>query len=280
MNHIRIILLLLVALFRFSVSYSQSGPDAILPTEKEVPGWRPSGEPKIYDRDNLHDFINDQAELLNEFGFRRVVIRDYYNFFGKVINIQVYTMNSTFGSYGIFLQKSKNEKVIKDFGNGCFEKANSFVFWKQYYLVMMNSISSGDTISEGFRLMARVIDSKIKSKGVLPDILQLSKNKPGNTTIFKGPLAMANIYYFSPLDIFNISEGIAIENGDAKEIILKYDDNNEAVRRFSDAAGILSGMSKFSGFLMVGELAFAMKDKEGKTLTFKVADNCLDITIK
>jgi hypothetical protein len=273
-------ILLLVAIMGYCNLFSQSGPDAILPSEKEVPGWRTSGKNKIYNKENLRDFINEEAELFNEFGLRSVITRDYYNFSGKVINIQVYTMDNSFGSCGIFLQKSKGEKVFREFGNACFEKAGSFVFWKQYYLILMNSGSSGDSISFGFRLMAGVIDSKIKSKGLFPDIMRFSDGKTGNITIFKGPLAMANIYYFSPLNIFRINEGMAIENDDNKEIILKYTDNNEAVRRFSDAAGILGGMTKFSGFIMVGDYSFALKDKDGKSLTFKVNDNCMNITIK
>ena len=273
-------ILLILLIVTCSTSFSQSGPGAILPAEKEVPGWRTSGELKIYNRDNLVNLADGEADMFKEFGLRNAVSRDYFNFTGKVINIQVYTLESTFGSYGIFLQKSKEEKVFKEFGNACFEKAGDFTFWKQYYFITMHSGSSGDTISSSFRLMAGIIDSKIKSRGLLPDILGLSNDKTGHISIFKGPLALSKIYYFGPMDVFYINEGIAIENGDTTEIILKYTDNNEAVRRFSDSAGILSGMSKFSGFIMIGDYSFAMKDKDGKTLTFKLDNNYMNITIK
>jgi hypothetical protein len=274
------LILTLLSLPIYLNSFSQSGPGAIFPAEKEIPGWRTSDELKVYDRENISDLIDGESELFKEFGLRYAVTMDWHNFSGKTINIRVYTMDNTFGSCGLFLQKSKGEKVFRDFGNSCFEKPGSFVFWKQYYLVAMNSVSTGDSIRDGFRLMAGVIDSKIKSRGLIPGILGLSNDKQGNITIFKGPLALANIYYFSPLNIFRIKEGIAIENDDSSEIILRYTDNNEAVRRFSDAAGILGGMSKFSGFLMVGDYTFAMKDAKGKTLTFRVDDNCLNISIK
>jgi hypothetical protein len=273
------IIILLLIHVSFTV-LSQSGPGAILPSDKEVPGWRTSGDMKIFNRDNLSNLINGDAEIFKEFGIRYAVSKDYYNFKGKVINIQVYTLENTFGSYGIFLQKSKGEKVFKEFGNACFEKDGSFTFWKQYYLIVMHSTSTGDTISGGFRLMAGIIDSKIKSRGLLPEILGFSNDKKGDIKLIKGPLALSEIYYFSPMNVFYINEGIAIENRDTCEIILKYADNNEAVRRFSDAAGVLSGMSKFSDFIMIGDFAFAMKDKAGKTLTFRVDNNCLDIKIK
>jgi len=261
-------------------SFSQTGPGAILPAEKEVPGWRTSGDLRTYNSDNLFNLINGEAEMFKEFGIRYAVSMDYYNFTGRMINIQVYTMVNTFASLGIFLQRSKGEKVFKEFGNACFEKSGNFTFWKQYYYVTLHSGSSGDTISSSFRLMAGIIDSKIKSRGLLPDIMGLSNNKTGNVTIFKGPLALSKIYYFGPVNVFDIYEGIAIENGDNSEIILKYSDNNEAVRRFSNAAGILGGMSKFSAFVMTGNYSFSMKDNNGKTLTFKVDGDCMDILIK
>jgi hypothetical protein len=271
---------LLIFIFVFPVSWSQTGADAILPTDKEMPGWRTTGESKTYDKENLRTLLKDKADLYLEFGFRKAMTRDYYNFFGKVINLQVFTMNSTFGSYGLFLQKSKGEKVFKEFGNDCYEKPECFVFWKQYYLIVMNSTSQGDTVSQGFRQLAALIDSRIKSRASLPEITALASDKLGRAILFKGPLALAEIYYFSPLNIFKINEGIAFENGNTREIILKYADNDEAVRMLSDAAGILSGMQKFSGFIMVSNYSFAMKDRDGKTLTFKVDGDCVNILIK
>jgi hypothetical protein len=260
--------------------FPQTGQDAILPSEKEVPGWRTSGELKKYTRENVNTLLSEETDLFKEFGLKSVISRDYYNFSGKTINIRVFTMDNSFGSYGIFLQKSKGEKVFKEFGNACFENKGNFQFWKQLYFVVMHSEFSGDTISQGFRQIAGIIDSKIKSRGILPDILKLSGNRNGTTSIFKGPLGLANIYYFGPLNIFNVNEGIAIENKDTKEIILRYKDNNECVRRFSDAAGILGGMQKFTGFTLVNKYEFTMKDNAGKELTFKVDKEYLNIVIK
>jgi hypothetical protein len=280
MIDMRKLFIFLFAILGCCNSFSQSGPDAILPSEKEVPGWRTTVEYKLYNKDNFQSIIIAETDLFKEFGLKNVISKDYYNFSGKVINIQVYTMNNIFGSYGIFLHKSKGEKVTKEFGNSCYEKDGTYAFWKQYYFILMHSAMPGDSVSAGFRQMAGVIDSKIKSRGNMPEILSFSNNRAGIPILFKGPISLSEIYYFSPLDIFKINEGIAFESTDNKEIIFKYPDNNEAVRRFSDAAGILGGMTKFSNFSMVGPYSFVMKDKEGKTLTFKVDDNCLDITIK
>jgi hypothetical protein len=276
----RKLLIFLFAIIGCCSSFSQSGPDAVLPSEKEVPGWRTTVEFKLYNSENFQNIVKDETDIFREFGLKSVISKDYYNFSGKVINVRVYTMKSIFGSYGIFLHKGKGEKVGKEFGNSFYEKEGTYAFWKQYYFILMHSGNSGDSVSAGFRQIAGVIDSKIKSRGNMPEILSYSKSRSGDPILFKGPVSLSSIYYFSPLDIFRINEGIAFENSDSKEIIFKYTDNNEAVRRLSDAAGILGGMTKFSDFIMVGKYSFAMIDKDGKTLTFKVIDDCLDIVIK
>jgi hypothetical protein len=38
-------------------------------------------------------------------------------------------------------------------------------------------------------------------------------------------------------------------------------------------------MPGFAGFIRVGEYSFAMRDKEGRTITFKVDGDCLNILI-
>jgi hypothetical protein len=144
----------------------------------------------------------------------------------------------------------------------------------------MTSETTGDTISEGFRQMAAYIDSKIRSRGNMPAILGYSKYKKGDVTLFRGPLGLSEIYYFGPRNIFFADEGIAIENNNETEIFFKYSDNNEAVWRFSETAGLLSGMSRFSDFKMTGEYTFELKDIEGRVLSVSVSDSCLHVTIR
>jgi hypothetical protein len=276
----KFILLLLVLSIVFEKTFCQTGPGAILPAEKEVPGWRTTGEYKLFKGEELKNLIGREAELVMEYGFRSAVSCDYYNFIGKVITLRIYTMNNTFGSYGYFLQKGMGEKQFKEFGNGTFEKKGSYCFWKQMYFVELISAFSGDTVAQGFRQIAGVIDSKVKSRGNLPEIMKLSENKRGTPLLFKGPVALGNIYYFGPVNIFDINEGLAIIDTDSKELIFKYADNNEAVRRFSDAAGIMGKMQRYSEFKLVDRYSYTLKDKDGKTLTIKVDNDCLDVVIK
>jgi hypothetical protein len=261
-------------------SAGQTGPGAMLPAKDNIAGWRPAGEINIWSKENLRNFAGDEADIVMEYGFDHAVEQNYYNFKNKLINVKVYVMNNSFGSCGLFMRYSRNQNVVKEYGNSAYQKDGEYGFWKHLYYIRLTSDAKGDTIKEGFRMIAAFIDSKIRYRGVIPEIVGYSEGKAGTVTIFRGPLALSEIYYFSPLNIFFVQEGIAIVNGESKEIILRYSDNNEAVRRFSETAGILSGISKFSDFIMIGDLSFALKDRERRTLVFRVSDNYLNITIK
>jgi hypothetical protein len=272
--------LLLLLIIPGNPLLSQTGPGSFLPDKNEIPGWRPDGEPVVYKSGSLEKIAGEETGLILEYGFNYAVSRRYYNFGRRVINVKVFTMDNTFGSYGLFLRHSRKEKVFNKYGNSCYEKPGEFGFWKQFYFIRMNSDVSNDTVSEGYRQIASFIDSKIKSRGLFPGIMNLSDNNARNVRIFSGPLALSEIYYFSSLDIFFVREGIAFDKGDTTRIILRYSDNNEAVRRFTEVAGVLGAMPKFTDFVMDGDFSYSMKDKEGKTLVFSVNESNLEINIK
>lgn len=272
-------LFILLSIF-CSAARSQTGPAAFLPVNDDIPGWRQAGEPEIYKETNLFDVAKEDSKLVLEFGFNYAVSARYYNFTGTKIDVLVYTMNSSFGSYGLFLRAARGMETYKEFGNLSYRKDGEFGFWKHLYFIKMISAISGDTATDGFKQIAGFIDSKIRSKGQLPSILDFSKERRGDIVIFKGPLALSEIYYFSPLNIFFINEGMAIVTPEATELIFSYADNNEAVHRFSEVAGILSQMTKFSDFIMPVQFSFAMRDRDGKMLTFKVMENRIDVIIK
>jgi hypothetical protein len=259
---------------------AQTGKGAMLPGKDDIAGWMPAGEMKVFKSEALRNLAKDEAEFIMEYGFDNAIEQKYYNYGNKLITVDVFTMKNSFGSCGLFMRYSKKQKVSQKYGNSTYVKTGEYGFWKHLYFVKLSSASAGDTINEGFMMISAFIDSKIRSKGVIPEILGFSKDKPGNVTIFRGPLVLSEIYYFGPNNIFFMQEGIAIENGRTKEIILKYPDNNEAVRRFTEVSGILSRMSNFSDFAMHDNFSFSMKDRDRKTLVFSVQENCLNIMIR
>ncbi len=259
---------------------SQTGKGAFLPDVNDLPGWRPAGETEVFRSESLERIAGAETGLIMEYGLNYAVARKYYNFRFRAINVQVYTMDNSFGSYGLFLRHSRNEKVFSKYGNSCYEKPGEFGFWKQFYFIRMFSDVKNDSVSEGFSQIAAFIDSKIRSRGLLPSIMSLSENSAKNVRIFRGPLALSEIYYFSPLNIFFVNEGIAFDKGDTTKIILKYPDSSEAIKHYTEVAGILSAMPKYSDFRMDGNFSFSMKDKEHKTIIFSVSESNLEISIK
>ncbi len=259
---------------------AQTGPGSFLPEKENLPGWRANGETSIIRNDGLRKVAGEETPLILEYGFNYLALQSYYNFSGGKIKVEVYAMDNSFGSCGLFLRHSRKEKTFSEYGNKCYEKKGEFGFWKQYYFIRMSSSSANDSIMQGYRQIAAYIDSKIRSKGLLPGILNQSGNNLENVRIFNGPMGLSEIYYFGPQNIFFIDEGLAYEKGDTTKIILRYSDKDIAMKRFTDTAGILGSMDKFSGFRMEDDFSFSMNDREGKKLLIRVDDKILMISIK
>ncbi|MCK7579399.1 MAG: hypothetical protein MZV65_29205 [Chromatiales bacterium] len=52
-----------------------------------MPGWRPDGDIQRYAGEDLFVYIDGGAEIYHEYGFRRVVARDYRNAAGKSVTL-------------------------------------------------------------------------------------------------------------------------------------------------------------------------------------------------
>jgi hypothetical protein len=277
--NIRSFLPIILILFTWQMLSGQTGPAAMLPEDENLQGWIKRGEVKVWRKENIRNFAKNESDIVLEYGFNYAVEQNYIDAGNDLINVKVYVMYNSFGSCGLFMRSGKNQKIVKGYGNSAYQKEMEYAFWKHLYFVKISAVTAGGSVEKGMKMIASFIDSKIKSKGTTPEILDLAQGKTGAVTIFRGPLVLSEIYNFSPQNIFFIEEGIAIESGKRKEIFLKYTDRNEAVRHFTEAAGLLSRINKFYDFKMPDNFSFSMKDRDSRKLVFSVSDNYLNITI-
>ena len=74
----------------------------VLPGADALPGWTPIGEVEIFDRENIYDLVNGQAEAFFAYGFEQVAVRGYDNVEGVVLSIEVWQLAATADAYGLF----------------------------------------------------------------------------------------------------------------------------------------------------------------------------------
>ena len=260
---------------------SQTGLKAFLPAEDEMPGWKTGDEVKIYKGSELIFFVNREADLLKEYGFEEVMAAELVNERGEEIELEIYRMTDVYASYGVYLLKSDGLEWEYDAGNESVMSNNSLVLWKHHYIaVIRNKDEKGADDTGSLTALADIIDSRIRIPGRWPKISHTFRDAPGRITLIRGKIALQNIYYFTSKDVFRIEEGYAIEKPGQTDIFLKYGDSFTSIRRFGEVAGVLSREKKFSGFTMVGETSFRMRDTDGNDISVESEDNYLNIRIR
>ena len=107
------------------------------PEAGELEGWKPTGSPRQYVGEDLFLLINGGAEIYNEYGFKRVITREYKNVNGKPINLEVFEMTDSSSAFGMYSFKTgKSGKNIPVGNNGLLE--DYYInFWTGRFLVTL-----------------------------------------------------------------------------------------------------------------------------------------------
>lgn len=106
----------------------------VFPGADALPGWTPIGEVEVFDRENIYDLVNGQAEAFFAYGFEQVVVRGYDNAEGAVLSIEVWQLAATADAYGLFTASIAGTPVA--IGNdGDTDPGRRLAFWQDRYYV-------------------------------------------------------------------------------------------------------------------------------------------------
>lgn len=165
----------LCVFFIASVCRAENKLNQLFPEPHFINGWSLDGRPTHYTPENLYDYIDGEAELFHDYGFRELATLTYYQdspedtFF--VINI--YDMGSDLNAFGIYstyrypgydFDSVGVEAIVSDYG---------LKFYKGQYFV---DISMGDatvTIQGAAHAAADTVSKKINAPLTPPDFLNL-----------------------------------------------------------------------------------------------------------
>jgi hypothetical protein len=115
-------------------------------------------------------------------------------------------------------------------------------------------------------ILGQAVDEKIDEAAERPPLVSLlledSTAKPA-VTYLKGQLALTSSYDFHAENIFGIQEGVAGDYQDFQIFILKYVDEDQALKWFHNAGNDLRNAPDYSDFAKDGK-AYLMTDARGK----------------
>ncbi|MCK4427516.1 MAG: hypothetical protein KAW16_03420, partial [candidate division Zixibacteria bacterium] len=96
---------LVIILLAINLNCAQENMINLLPAGTD--GWVTTGQPEVYDRNNLFDYMDGGAELYLAYDFQALVMQRYlsdskYPVKKNSITIEIYQMNSSPDAYGLF----------------------------------------------------------------------------------------------------------------------------------------------------------------------------------
>jgi hypothetical protein len=159
---------LLLALLLTGCGGKSASLAEVLPGADAFPGWTPVGEVEIFDRENIYDLVNGQAEAFFAYGFEQVAVRGYGNAEGAVLSIEVWQLAAPADAYGLFTASIAGTPVA--IGNdGDTDPGRRLAFWQDRYYVHVRArqqVPDGD-----LRAFAEVVSTALPSGGERPALM-------------------------------------------------------------------------------------------------------------
>ncbi|RJQ59024.1 MAG: hypothetical protein C4517_13725 [Stygiobacter sp.] len=263
--------LIVFVLLYFVQTFAQTvnNPASALPDS--INNWKKLGDDRLFNNQNLYDYIDGAAELYINFGFTKVFNRIYSAGEGKEIIVDIFYMNTPQDAFGAF--SFSVGKVGSDFGTQSQTAHGAIVFWKNNFVVSIVENPASEEAKKTSLTIAKLIDESIPEKGSFPEVLKYlpTENLDSQSVRYFRHYVWFNTYtYISGENILNINQnthGVLAKYGDKEKLILmiiKYPDEQEA----------LSALEKFNkAYYKTLKPKPVVKSKEGKFSGSRVAKN-------
>jgi hypothetical protein len=176
-----------------------------LPKEDALAGWPPLTEAASYNRDNLFNLVDGQADAFFAYGFEQVVTRRYQNTDGIFINVEIWQLSTSADAYGLF-HGDRAGQPVRIGVEGDADPGRRMAFWQDRYFA---SISASGTISDDvLRDIANGIASQLPAGGTVPDIvsrLPADNRAEGSLLFFHEEISIQNEVWLGGENLLGLS---------------------------------------------------------------------------
>ncbi len=132
-KHPHTICLLILTLLLAGCAGESASLSDVFPGADVARNWTPR-DVEIFDRENIFDLVNGQAEAFFVYGFEQVAVRNYENADGAVLSVEVWQLATPADAYGLFSSGISGEPVAV--GNeGDADPGRRLAFWQDRYYV-------------------------------------------------------------------------------------------------------------------------------------------------
>mgnify|MGYP005847303279 CR=1 FL=1 len=172
-------LLLLLTLLLAGCRAAATSPEGLLARVSPPAGWE-RVRVEAFDRENLFDLVDGQAESFFVYGFERVGVARYEDAAGAILEASIWQLASPADAYGLFSVSRVGEPAPVGV-DGDTDPGRRIAFWQDRYVVQMwarQPLPQADLLA-----LARAISGELPQGGERPPLLQrlppdLQKREP------------------------------------------------------------------------------------------------------
>ena len=147
----------------------------VLPASGFSPGWALEGPIKKYTGEDLFEYINGEAELYVQFGFKILTSGLYLKDGNEKLGItaDVYELGSDLEAFGMYANYRKPEAEPVKAGAGGFVSPSQLMFYQGRYFVQLNASGSASQDQVVFQTLADMISRNLPASSQSPPELAL-----------------------------------------------------------------------------------------------------------
>ena len=249
---------LVIVLLLVGCSTGETGsPADVFPGEDTVPDWMPAGDVETFDRENLYDLVDGQAESFFAYGFEQVAVRSYENTGGTVLGVEIWQLATAADAYGLFTTSIAGSPV--DIGNdGDGDPGRRLAFWQDRYYVQVRArqeIDDADLRSFGEEVSAALPGGG--QRPALVDRLPSDGLAERSVVFFHEEISIQNQLWLGGENLLGLGP-------DTDGVLAQYDFGGAIVRlllvQYPDADGASAGMAALEGRQIDGLVTADVRD--------------------
>jgi len=147
----------------------------MLPASGFSPGWALEGSIKKYTGEDLFEYINGEAELYLQFGFKMLTAGLYLKDGNEKLGIaaDVYEMGSDLEAFGIYANYRKPKAEPVKAGSGGFVSPSQLMFYQGRYFVQLNASGTATQDQAVFLNLAGLVSRNLPASPQSPPELAL-----------------------------------------------------------------------------------------------------------
>lgn len=159
--------------FLFLASSASQTASPLLALLPEVPGWEKAEEPRLYQPENLFEYIDGAAESYLSYEFKELAVAPYKRVNATAtLTVEIYRMGSAKNAFGIYSAERYPESHFLEIGGQGYMEEGALNFFLGDKYVKLLSFEAGTEGEAILLLFARKIVQAVGEKGSLPEILQ------------------------------------------------------------------------------------------------------------